>query len=143
MKNIILLVFFFGSLFLFSQEKSTFYLIFEEGAKGSCEYRPKVDKNTIINLPYIQKRYRKVGVTWFFICKQQFVFEFKTSEFKVISGEEYKQIEISTIEDLLNFRYQKTPTQTPHELVNKIYLLEAIENNQYAVYAVQWKDLNR
>lgn len=143
MKNISLLVFFFGSLFLFSQEKLTFYLIFEEGAKGSCEYRPKVDKNTIINLPYIQKRYRKVGVTWFFICKQQLVFEFKTSEFKVISDVEFKQIEISTIEDLLSFRYQKTPTQKPHELVNKIYLLEAIENNQYAVYAVQWKDLKR
>ena len=143
MKNISLLVFFLGSLFLFSQENPTFYLLFEEGAKGACEYRPKVDKNATINLAYIQKRYRKVGVTWFFICKQQFVFEFKTSEFKVISDEEFKQMKISTIEDLLSFRYQKAPTQTPHELVDKIYLLEAIENNQYAVYAVQWKDLKR
>lgn len=143
MKNSILIVFLFGSLFLFSQEKPTFYLIFEEGTKGSYEYRPKVDKNTTINLPYIQKRYRKVGVTWFFICKQQFVFEFKTSEFKVISAEEFQNIKMSSIQDILDFRYKNVPTKSPQDLVEKIFLLEAIEDNQYAVYGVFWKDLYR
>lgn len=143
MKKFILLLFLIGSIQLFSQEKPTFYLLFEEGAKGTCEFRPNVDKNDLINLPYTQKRYRKVGVTWFFLCKQQFIFEFKTDYFKVISAEEAQKIQKTTVQDLLNFRYQNKATQTPQDLVEQIYLVEAIEDNQYAIYGVRWKDQDR
>jgi len=143
MKKFILLLFLTGSIQLFSQEKPTFYLLFEEGAKGTCEFRPNPVQNNLINLPYIQKRYRKVGVTWFFLCKQQFIFEFKTDYFKVISAEEAQKIQKTTVQDLLNFRYQNNATLTPQDLVEQIFLVEAIEDNQYAIYGVRWKDQDR
>lgn len=125
---------------IISQEKPTLYLFFEEGKQSTCNFRPQIDKIKTIELKYSYKRYRKVGVTWFFLCKQQFVFKFKTDFFKIITEEEFKKIKITTVEELLELRYQHPATENPQELVEKIYLVEAIESNQYAVYGVIWKN---
>jgi hypothetical protein len=143
MKKIITAFLFYWTFQMYSQTKPTIYLIFEEGAQSTCDYNPPKKDSKTIQLNYVQKRYRKVGVTWFFMCKQQFVFEFKTDFFKVITEDEVQKIKTMTVQELMDFRNQHPPTENPQDLVEKIFLIEAIESNQYAIYGVFWKDQDR
>jgi hypothetical protein len=143
MKKIILALLLSFTVEMLSQEKPILYLMFEEGAQSTCDFKPQKNASKTIALNYVQKRYRKVGVTWFFMCKQQFVYEFKTDFFKVITADEAQKIKTITVQELIDFRNQHPPTENPQELVEKIFLIEAIESNQYAIYGVYWKDQER
>lgn len=139
MKKGIVLVFFLCWFSAFSQEKQAVYMIFNQDAPATCDYPVRKEPLKKIKLNYTQKRHRKVNVTRFIFCRNIFVFELMKNKFETVEASELSSYKIVTMEDLLAKEEEMEFKKNINELFPEIYLLEAIENNQYAKYGIVWE----
>ena len=139
MKKGIVLVFFLCWFSAFSQEKQAVYMIFNQDAPAMCDYPVRKAPLKKIKLNYTQKRHRKVNVTRFIFCRNIFVFELMKNKFETVEASELSSYKIVTMEDLLAKEEEMEFKKNINELFPEIYLLEAIENNQYAKYGIVWE----
>ncbi len=139
MKHFILLAFFVSTFFCFGQSKEPVYLVFNQNASENCSFVIKKEPLKKINLSFIHKRHRKVNITRFIYCKNTFVFEFKKNQFETISSTDFSKLKIVTINDLFVEEEKNEFKKDINQLFPKIFVLEAIENGQYAKYEVVWE----
>lgn len=139
MKKRIIILFILCWFSSFSQEKQAVYMIFNQDASASCDYPIRKVPLKKIKLTYTQKRHRKVNVTRFIFCRNIFVFELMKNKFETIEASALSTYKIVTMEDLLAKEEEMEFKKNINELFPEIYLLEAIENNQYAKYEIVWE----
>jgi hypothetical protein len=140
MKKTILLLFLFGCITVFCQNNQPVYILFNQGVTAICQYPVTKVPVKKIKLNYTQKRHRKVNVTRFILCRNIFVFELMKNKFETVEAAAVvSQYKIVTIEEILAREEEMEFKQNINELFPKIYLLESIENGQYAKYEVVWE----
>jgi hypothetical protein len=139
MKKTILLLFLFGCITVFCQNNQPVYILFNQGVTAICQYPVTKVPVKKIKLNYTQKRHRKVNVTRFILCRNIFVFELMKNKFETVEAAVVSQYKIVTIEEILAREEEMEFKQNINELFPKIYLLESIENGQYAKYEVVWE----
>lgn len=139
MKKTILLLFLFGCITVFCQNNQPVYILFNQGVTAICQYPVTKVPVKKIKLNYTQKRHRKVNVTRFILCRNIFVFELMKNKFETVEAAVVSQYKIVTIEEILAWEEEMEFKQNINELFPKIYLLESIENGQYAKYEVVWE----
>ena len=61
------------------------------------------------------------------------------NKFETVEASELSSYKIVTMEDLLAKEEEMEFKKNINELFPEIYLLEAIENNQYAKYGIVWE----
>ena len=139
MKKTILLLFLFGCITVFCQNNQPVYILFNQGVTAICQYPVTKVPVKKIKLNYTQKRHRKVNVTRFILCRNIFVFELMKNKFETVEAAVVSQYKIVTIEEILAWEEEMEFKRNINELFPKIYLLESIENGQYAKYEVVWE----
>ena len=139
MKKTLLLLFLFSCITVFCQSNQPVYILFNQDATATCQYPITKVPVKKIKLNYTQKRHRKVNVTRFILCRNIFVFELMKNKFETVEAAVVSQYKIVTIEEILAREEEMEFKQNINELFPKIYLLEAIENGQYAKYEVVWE----
>jgi len=140
MKKAIIL---FLTLFLLTscigQEKETIYLLFEEGAKGNCNYSMFRDGSDLKTSTFIYKKnITEKNVIRFEICTQFFVFDPKVQLKKIVPIEGLKIIDIDYLTNKLHKQGMKFDKKKEFK---QIYILEKINEQEYLQYEVLWKDL--
>ena len=139
MKKGVILVFLMCVFSAFSQEKQAVYLIFNQDASATCDYPVRRDPVKKIKLTYTQKRHRKVNITRFIFCRNIFVFELMKNKFETVDASALSSYKIVTMQDLLAKEEEMEFKKDINALFPEIYLLESIENNQYAKYEIVWE----
>ena len=139
MKKGVILVFLMCVFSAFSQEKQAVYLIFNQDASATCDYPVRRDPVKKIKLTYTQKRHRKVNITRFIFCRNIFVFELMKNKFETVDASALLSYKIVTMQDLLAKEEEMEFKKDINALFPEIYLLESIENNQYAKYEIVWE----
>ncbi len=139
MKKGVILVFLMCVFSAFSQEKQAVYLIFNQDASATCDYPVRKDPVKKIKLTYTQKRHRKVNITRFIFCRNIFVFELMKNKFETVDASALSSYKIVTMQDLLAKEEEMEFKKDINALFPEIYLLESIENNQYAKYEIVWE----
>lgn len=135
---VVLLFFAFG----FSQQQEPVYLLFNQNEMASCQFPVKrVEPFKKIKLDYSQKRHRKINITRFILCRNIFVFEFKKNSFETVDGSLLSNYKMMTMDELISREEEEKFKKDINQLFSKIYILEAIENGQYAKYEVVWEKL--
>lgn len=119
-----------------AQKKETVYLLFEQEAQSNCNYIIQRNKK-IIPVTYTQKRHRKVNVTRYILCKNTFVFEFQKQDFSVVDVSNTSDYKIVDLDYILT-KQKEANYKNINDLFT-IYILEKIENNQFAKYEVVWE----
>jgi hypothetical protein len=123
----------------FSQEKQAVFMIFNQDASASCDYPARKEPLKKIKLTYIQKRHRKINLTRYIFCRNIFTFELMKNKFETVDASALSSYKIVTMEDILAKEEEMEFKKNINELFPAIYLLEAIENNQYAKYEIVWE----
>ncbi|MDD2984968.1 hypothetical protein [Flavobacterium sp.] len=139
MKKGVILVFLMCVFSAFSQEKQAVYLIFNQDASATCDFPVRRDPVKKIKLTYTQKRHRKVNITRFIFCRNIFVFELMKNKFETVDASALSSYKIVTMQDLLAKEEEMEFKKDINALFPEIYLLESIENNQYAKYEIVWE----
>lgn len=139
MKKGVILVFLMCVFSAFSQEKQAVYLIFNQDASATCDYPVRKDPVKKIKLTYTQKRHRKVNITRFIFCRNIFVFELMKNKFETVDASALSSYKMVTMQDLLAKEEEMEFKKDINALFPEIYLLESIENNQYAKYEIVWE----
>lgn len=134
----VLLFFAFG----FSQKQEPVYILFNQNATSTCQFPVKrVEPVKKIKLDYSQKRHRKINITRFILCRNIFVFEFKKNHFETVDGSAVANYKMITLDEMISKEEETEFKKDINELFPKIYIIEAIENGQYAKYEVVWEKL--
>jgi hypothetical protein len=135
---VVLLFFAFG----FSQMQEPVYILFNQNEMATCQFPVKrVEPFKKIKLDYSQKRHRKINITRFILCRNIFVFEFKKNSFETVDGSLLSNYKMMTMDELISREEEEKFKKDINQLFPKIYILEAIENGQYAKYEVVWEKL--
>ena len=133
-----LLIFAFG----FSQKQEPVYILFNQNETTSCQFPVKrVEPVKKIKLDYSQKRHRKINITRFILCRNIFVFEFKKNHFETVDGSAVAGYKMITLDEMISREEEEKFKKDINQLFPKIYIIEAIENGQYAKYEVIWEKL--
>lgn len=119
-----------------AQKKETVYLLFEQEKESSCNYIIQRNKR-IIPVTYTQKRHRKVNVTRYILCKNTFVFEFQKQDFSIVDASATTDYKIVDLDYILT--KQKEANYKNINDLFEVFILEKIENNQFAKYEVVWE----
>lgn len=140
-KYITVFVFLFFS-FGYSQKQEPVYILFNQNATSTCQFPVKrVEPVKKIKLDYSQKRHRKINITRFILCRNIFVFEFKKNHFETLEGSAVANYKMITLDEMISKEEEAEFKKDLNELFPKIYMIEAIENGQYAKYEVVWEKL--
>jgi hypothetical protein len=135
---IVLLNFAFG----FSQKQEPVYILFNQNQSSTCQFPVKrVEPVKKIKLDYSQKRHRKINITRFILCRNIFVFEFKKNHFETIDSSALANYKMITLDEIISREEEAEFKKDINQLFPKIYIIEAIENGQYAKYEVIWEKL--
>jgi hypothetical protein len=136
----VFILFFFA--FCFSQKQEPVYILFNQNETTSCQFPVKrVEPVKKIKLDYSQKRHRKINITRFILCRNIFVFEFKKNHFETVDGSAIAGYKMITLDEMISREEEEKFTKNINQLFPKIYIIEAIENGQYAKYEVVWEKL--
>ncbi|RXR33573.1 hypothetical protein EQG68_04935 [Flavobacterium piscinae] len=136
----VFVLFFFA--FGFSQKQEPVYILFNQNETASCQFPVKrVEPVKKIKLDYSQKRHRKINITRFILCRNIFVFEFKKNHFETVDGSVVAGYKMITLDEMISREEEEKFTKNINQLFPKIYIIEAIENGQYAKYEVVWEKL--
>lgn len=134
----VLLIFAFG----FSQKQEPVYILFNQNETSTCQFPVKrIAPVKKIKLDYSQKRHRKINITRFILCRNIFVFEFKKNHFETVEGSAIANYKMITLDEMISKEEEAEFKKDINELFPKIYIIEAIENGQYAKYEVVWEKL--
>lgn len=134
----VLLFFTFG----FSQKQEPVCILFNQNASVTCQFPVKrVEPVKKIKLDYSQKRHRKINITRFILCRNIFVFEFKKNHFETVDGSAVANYKMVTLDEMISKEEEAEFKKDINQLFPKIYIIEAIENGQYAKYEVVWEKL--
>ena len=132
------MIFAFG----FSQKQEPVKILFNQNETATCQFPVKrVKKKKKIKLDYSQKRHRKINITRFILCRNIFVFEFKKNHFETVEGSAIDNYKMITLDEMISKEEEEEIKKDINELFPKIYIIEAIENGQYAKYEVVWEKL--
>lgn len=142
MKKYITVFVFFFFAFGFSQKQEPVYILFNQNEIATCQFPVKrVEPFKKIKLDYSQKRHRKINITRFILCRYIFVFEFKKNQFETVDGSAVAGYKMITLDEMITREEEAEFKKDINQLFPKIYILEAIENGQYAKYEVVWEKL--
>ena len=134
----VLLIFAFG----FSQKQEPVYILFNQNTTSTCQFPVKrLEPVKKIKLDYSQKRHRKINITRFILCRNIFVFEFKKNHFETVDGSALANYKMVTLDEIISREEEEKFQKNINELFPKIYIIEAIDNGQYAKYEVVWEKL--
>ncbi|UPQ80588.1 hypothetical protein M0M57_07045 [Flavobacterium azooxidireducens] len=134
----VLLFFAFG----FSQKQEPVYILFNQNETATCQFPVKrIAPVKKIKLDYSQKRHRKINITRFILCRNIFVFEFKKNHFETVDGSAVANYKMITLDEMISKEEESEFKKDINQLFPKIYIIEAIENGQYAKYEVVWEKL--
>ncbi|MCB0442765.1 MAG: hypothetical protein KDC50_01800 [Flavobacterium sp.] len=135
---VVLLFFVFG----FSQQQEPVYVLFNQNETATCQFPVKREEPIKkIKLSYSQKRHRKINITRFILCRNIFVFEFKKNSFETVDGSAVAGYKMITLDEMISREEEEKFRKDINQLFPKIYIIEAIENGQYAKYEVVWEKL--
>lgn len=136
MNKLFFILFLFFQQTLLCQEKETITLLFEQDKTKTCDCYNKASKKEF-TLSYQDKRYRKLNVTRYLLCRNFFVFDLNKQKFKFISDEEFKNIKVLDI----NYLLQKQK-QSDNKNLNDLFAISIIEKaleGGYVQYNVVWE----
>ena len=69
------------------------------------------------------------------------MFEFKKNQFETVDGSAVAGYKMITLDEMITREEEAEFKKDLNQLFPKIYILEAIENGQYAKYEVVWEKL--
>lgn len=131
----------FFSCLSYSQESQPVYILFNQNATATCQFPVKREPVKKIKLDYSQKRHRKINITRFVLCRNIFVFEFKKNSFETVEGSAVASFKMITLDEMISQEEAAEFKKDINQLFPKIYIIEAIENGQFAKYEVVWEKL--
>lgn len=141
MKKFVLILFLAFASSVSGQKAGGHYILFEQDKSSSCQFTVNRESQKKINHKYTQKRHRKVNVTRFILCRNVFVFEFKTNHFEIIDAAGLSKLTPVTLDEIFTKEQEAEYKKNINELFPKLYVIEAHDDGQYGKYEVVWEKI--